>query len=66
MLVMEELLTPKQIAEALHISVYKVKVMLRVGTIKGVKVDGQWRVRPADYRRYIDSLGSPESEKDTN
>lgn len=64
MIVMEELLTPKDIADALQISPYKVKEMLRKGTIEGIKVDGQWRVRPAKYREYLDSLSQqPEDKK---
>lgn len=63
MIVMEELLTPKDIAKALQISEYKAKEMIRTGTIEGIKVDGRWRVRPAKYQEYLDSLGRKEKEK---
>lgn len=62
MITMEELFTVEDVAKALKLSEYKVRVMLRTGTIKGVKVDGQWRVRPADYRKYLDSLDSEQQE----
>ncbi|GAC1691003.1 MAG: hypothetical protein PVS3B3_13740 [Ktedonobacteraceae bacterium] len=56
MIIMEELFTVSEIARALRISEYKVRVMLRDGKIKAVKVDGQWRVRLSDYQAYLDSL----------
>jgi hypothetical protein len=63
MIVMEELLTPKDIATALRISEYKAKEMIRTGVIEGVKVDGRWRVRPAKYQEYLDSLSQKQQDK---
>jgi excisionase family DNA binding protein len=60
---MEELFTTQEVADALRLSEYKVRDMLRKGTIKGVKVDGQWRVRLSDYRQYLDSLEGRKKDK---
>jgi excisionase family DNA binding protein len=62
MLVMEELYTPEDLAMMLKISEYKVRAMLRKGTIKGIKIDGQWRVRPSEYQRYLNSLSEQATE----
>jgi len=57
-----KLLTIKNIMEDTHLSWAVVNDMLRKGTIKGFKVDGQWRVHPDDYVEYINSLRNPKSK----
>lgn len=50
---MEELLTPEEVAKFLKVSDFTVRDMLRRKELKGVKVRGQWRVRPEDLRAYV-------------
>jgi excisionase family DNA binding protein len=63
MILMEELLTPEEIAKKLKVSVYTVKEMLRDGELVGIKVRGQWRVRPEDYLNYINQPPKQDQNK---
>lgn len=44
-------LSVEEIAEAIDIPQAKVREMLRLGTLKGVKVVGVWRISIAEFRR---------------
>jgi len=64
MLIMEEMLTPEDIAKILNVSEYTVREKLRDGDIKGKKVRNQWRVKPSDLQDYINSPNpQPEDKK---
>jgi len=62
-IMMEQLLTPEQVASVLQISHYKVRDMLRDKEIKGVKVGGQWRIRPADLQEYLQRIAATTEEE---
>ena len=66
-------ITPEEIAAELRVSVSVVSAWLRKGMIRGVKVGKYWRVRPEDYRSFIDaqtniptSQGSPRQHSQTS
>lgn len=63
MIMMEELLTPEDIAKALKISEYTVKELLRKGVLKGGKVSGMWRMRRQDLQAYIENLHRQQEDK---
>lgn len=47
------MLTPKEVAALLSISVYKLQCMAKRGEIPAVKLGGQWRFRPADVESLL-------------
>ena len=54
---MHEYLTPQDIADTLKISVQKVRNMVRAGELPAIKVGRQWRVRKADFEKYLEGDG---------
>lgn len=54
MLVMEEMLTVKEVADKLQLSVETVKKMLRNGELPGHKFGRQWRVVPSELMQHLE------------
>lgn len=54
MIVMEKLMTPEEVADALQMHVETVKRLLREGKLPGFKVSGQWRVSPSELKVYLE------------
>ncbi len=52
--VMEKLMTPEEVAEALQMHVETVKRLLREKKLPGFKVSGQWRISPSELRTYLE------------
>lgn len=48
------LYTPKEVAKILQMHVDKVKVYLRSGELKGIKLGNRWRVDIRDLNDFID------------
>ena len=53
---MDEILTPKMVAEYLHISKSKVYYLLRRGVIPSFRIFRNVRIRKSDLMDWIDSL----------
>ncbi len=51
---MEKLYTPEMAADLLHVSTLTLKKWLRSGSLNGIKVGRQWRVRESDLKAFID------------
>lgn len=49
---LDQWLTPLQIAETLSVTRAAIEQALRDGRLKGRKVDGRWRITPADLENY--------------
>lgn len=64
---LDRLLTPEEAADILVVSPNTVRHWLRTGTLKGIKVGLQWRIRKSDLEEFIkgddeDFDGNIESE----
>jgi DNA (cytosine-5)-methyltransferase 1 len=53
MIVMEEMLTTKEVAQKLRLSVETVKKMLREGILPGHKVGRKWLVSSEELTQYL-------------
>lgn len=52
-LLMEPLLTTEEVARMLNTTDASVRRWLRNGTMTGIRVEGEWRIRRADLEEYI-------------
>ncbi|GEM_PF-2022238 len=52
----EKMWTPDQVSKLLRLTPRTVVEYLRRGTIKGVKIGGNWLVPDSDLQAYIDGL----------
>jgi excisionase family DNA binding protein len=60
---MEELLTPEDVARILRMTEYTVREKLKSGEIEGFKLGGRWKIRPEALRRYLDKQDKHEDKK---
>jgi excisionase family DNA binding protein len=56
-----EILTIKDVASELKLAERTVYAMVTAGEIPGFKVRGQWRVRRAEFDRWLDAIAAPTS-----
>lgn len=54
-LLMQPLLTPKQVAEQLNTAESNVLRWIRLGMLPATKVGRAWRVEPEDLRKFLDA-----------
>ena len=50
---MEEFLTPREVAESLKVSTQTVKVWIKGEKLKAVKVGHSWRIRKTDLDEFL-------------
>lgn len=48
------LMTPEEVASVLSVSPISVRRWLGLGTIKGTKIGGYWRIYPKDLEEYVE------------
>lgn len=53
-MIKEPLLTPEEVARVLSVSPISVRRWLGLGTIKGTKIAGSWRIYPQDLEEYVE------------
>lgn len=53
----EDFLTLPQIARTLRLRYAQVYELLLTGEIEGEKVDGQWRIEPKSFERFVERRG---------
>jgi len=63
MIVMERLMTPEEVAEALQMHVETVKRLLRQGKLPGFKVAGQWRISPSELKTFLEEQRKKETKE---
>ncbi len=63
MLIMEQYLTPEEVAEKLKLHPDTVKRLLRQGKIPGVKIEGSWRISISELNAYLDQQRKKHQER---
>ncbi|MFC1620185.1 helix-turn-helix domain-containing protein [Candidatus Neomarinimicrobiota bacterium] len=53
---MVELLTPKEVAQILHINYHKVLDMIHLGELEAYQVGGVFRISKSALQQYLDSV----------
>ena len=53
MIIMEQYLTPEEVAEKLRLHPETVKRLLRQGKLPGYKIEGSWRVNAEDLQEWM-------------
>lgn len=62
---LDEILTPEEVARELKITARSVKDLLRAGTLNGFKIGRRWRIRMSDFVDFVYPVDiSPLKEED--
>ena len=64
-IVMDNLLTVKEVAEKLRLTEEAVRRLLRSNQLHGYTVQGSWRVKPEDLADYLKRRANFTTEKDS-
>ncbi len=64
MIVMEEYLTPEEVAQKLKLHPSTIMRLLRTGQIPGYKVVGSWRINPTELDAWMEQRKNKRTEKD--
>ena len=64
MLVMEEYLTPEEVAQKLKLHPTTIKRLLRTGQLPGYKVVGSWRINPTELEAWMKQQKNKQTRKD--
>lgn len=60
----KEFITPQEIADELRVTPNAVSAWLRKGLMRGIKVGKYWRIRPEDYRAFLNEQTNVRSDVD--
>jgi len=63
MIVMEEYITPEEVAQQAHLHVDTVKRMLRSGQMPGYKIGNQWRIKLTELNEWLQERKNRKPEK---
>ena len=58
-------ITPEEVAEELRVNVNVVSAWLRKGMMRGIKVGKYWRIRPEDYRSFLEAQANIPPDPDS-
>jgi acetyl-CoA synthetase len=58
---MEKHLTPEEFAERLRVHPKSVRLWLREGTLRGVKIGRLWRIAETEAQRFVESSSNQAS-----
>lgn len=64
MIVMEEYLTPEEVAQKLKLHPDTVARLLRQGKIPGYKVAGSWRISPTELEEWMKQRKNKQTKED--
>ena len=51
----ERAYTSREVSELLAVNVQTVRVWLRTGQLRGININGRWRVKESELQKFMDS-----------